>query len=42
MKRPVGQDIVVALSLCGGTLCHRMVNEGQMWILQVTNDEHTS
>jgi hypothetical protein len=29
------QDIVVALSLSGGTLRHRMVNEGQMWILQV-------
>jgi hypothetical protein len=27
----------MALSLLGGTLRHRMVNEGQMWILQVTN-----
>ncbi|XP_028410274.1 autophagy-related protein 2 homolog B-like [Dendronephthya gigantea] len=29
------KDIVVALSLCGGTLRHRMVNEGQVWILQM-------
>ncbi|CAB4005705.1 autophagy-related 2 homolog B isoform X1 [Paramuricea clavata] len=29
------KDIVVALSLSGGTLRHRMVNEGQMWILQM-------